>query len=95
MLVILRSDAYETLSLYLDDFMIRYRPPDMEIKSREECLKFLRETLPKVTVIKNNKVSLSEKKEPFIIKEKAELEAKLLEAITEEAEENSHLYHGN
>ena len=86
MLVILRSENYDTLSVYLDDFMIRYRPPDMEIKSREECLKFLRETLPKVTIIKNNQISLSEKKESFLLKEKAELQTKLSLAISEEEE---------
>lgn len=66
LLVILRSEGYDTLSLYLDDFMIKYKPSDMLIKNRDECLKFLRETLPKITVMKDKQIGLMDKKSSFI-----------------------------
>ena len=49
MLIILKCDECDTLSLYIDDFLTRYKPHDMNIESKEDLMKFLRHTLPKVT----------------------------------------------
>ena len=49
MTVILKSDECETLTMYIQDFLQRYKSKKELIESRDECLKFIRETLPKVT----------------------------------------------
>lgn len=59
MLIVLKSENYEPLSLYVQDFLQRYKPECLEIESRDDLVDFLTKTLPIVTHIKNEKLMMS------------------------------------
>lgn len=57
MIIILKSDAYEPLSLYIHDFLVKYKPSS-SLKNKEQVFTHIRELLPKITTIKNQKITL-------------------------------------